>query len=173
VSLNFLLRVCRSDAAYHHFAGKIGLFRAVFVQQEEDLAAALAHAGAEAPDSWTALVTGCRAFLAQCVDQSVRQIVLLDGPAVLGWDEVRKIEYEHTLKLLQGGVRAAARDGWLPDGDLTARSHLIFGALCEAGMLLARADNPATDLATVADEAEHLLNALTGRPSSRTKAPAR
>jgi hypothetical protein len=85
--------------------------------------------------------------------------VLLDGPAVLGWERVREIQCDHTLRVLTDGMRAAApasRAG----RDLTAGSRLVFGALCEAGMLLARSDDPAEALPALAGEAERLLSAL-------------
>lgn len=147
-------------AAYHHFEGKIGLFRDVFIEQEQHLAAALAQAGADAPDTWSALRAGCHTFLHYCLDQNTRQIVLLDGPAVLGWDTVREIEYQHTLRLLRHGMRTAAADGWITDGDLSIRCQLLFGALCEAGMLLARTDNPSTALPAVTAETDRFLDAL-------------
>ncbi|WP_432190303.1 TetR/AcrR family transcriptional regulator [Streptomyces sp. Tue6028] len=153
-------------AAYHHFDGKADLFRAVFVRQEQLLAAALARVSLGAPDSWSALCAGCHAFLEHCLDQSTRQIVLLDGPAVLGWDTVRAIEYEHTLRLLRRGMHAAASDGRITDGNVDIRSQLLFGALCEAGMFLARTDDPATTLAVVTAEADLLLETLT-QPTAR------
>jgi AcrR family transcriptional regulator len=153
-------------AFYHHFDGKAGLFRSVFIRQEQHLAAALSRAAAGAPDTWTALRAGCHAFLRHCLDPGIRQIVLLDGPAVLGWGAVREIEYQHTLRLLRRGMRAAAADGWITSGNLDVRCQMLFGALCEAGMLLARADDPAAALPEVAGEADHLLDAL-ARPAGR------
>jgi AcrR family transcriptional regulator len=136
------------------------LFRMVFVYEQEQISAVLEGAAAEEPDSWSALLRGCRTFLEHCLNPAFRQIVLLDGPAVLGWEAVREIEYEHTLRVLTEGLRAAAAEGTIIDGDLTARSHLIFGALCEAGMLLARSDDRARALPFVTAEAQHLLRAL-------------
>jgi AcrR family transcriptional regulator len=147
-------------AAYHHFSSKATLFRMVFVYEQEQISAVLEGAAAEEPDSWSALLRGCRTFLEHCLNPAFRQIVLLDGPAVLGWEAVREIEYEHTLRVLTEGLRAAAAEGTIIDGDLTARSHLIFGALCEAGMLLARSDDRARALPLVTAEAERLLRAL-------------
>ncbi|MEU5880122.1 TetR/AcrR family transcriptional regulator [Spirillospora sp. NPDC047279] len=147
-------------AAYHHFKGKADLFRAVFVREQEEIAAGLERVALAAPDSWTALRYGVRAFLERCTDPAFRQVVLLDGPAVLGWDGVRAIEYDHTLRVLAEGMRAAADDGRIVAGDLAARTQMIFGALCEAGMLLARSGDPAAALPAVEAEAEHLLSAL-------------
>ncbi|MFI0451300.1 TetR/AcrR family transcriptional regulator [Actinomadura sp. 6N118] len=152
-------------AAYHHFKGKADLFRAVFVREQEEIAAELERAALAAPDSWTALRHGVRVFLERCTDPAFRQIVLLDGPAVLGWDGVREVEYDHTLRVLTLGMRAAAADGRLVDGDLATRAQMIFGALCEAGMLLARSGDPAAAQPAVEAEAERLLSALALAPS--------
>jgi AcrR family transcriptional regulator len=144
-------------AAYHHFAGKPALFRAVFVRLQEQAAADLEEVTATEPDRWTAIRRGCRLFLERCLDPEFRQVELLDGPAVLGWTEVRAIQADHTLRVLSDALRAASAD---PDADITARSHLAFGAMCEAGMLLARTDDPATALPGVLAETERLLGAL-------------
>jgi AcrR family transcriptional regulator len=150
-------------AAYHHFRNKAALFRSAFVQEQRQISTALERAVAQEPDSWSALLRGCRTFLEHCLDPAFRQIVLLDGPAVLGWEQVREIQYTHTLRVLTEGMRAAAADGTMVDGDLPARCQLIFGALCEAGMLLARSDDPVKALPVVATEAEHLLGSLARR----------
>ncbi|GIH93962.1 TetR/AcrR family transcriptional regulator [Planobispora siamensis] len=147
-------------AAYHHFPGKAGLFREVFVRRLRWAAAALERVAVHAPDPWSALREGCRTFLECCTDPGFRQIVLLDGPAVLGWDAVREIEYEHLLRVLRDGMRAAAAEGWIAGGDLDVRSQLVFGALCEAGMMLARSPDPEGVFPAVAGEAERLLGAL-------------
>jgi AcrR family transcriptional regulator len=147
-------------AAYHHFRTKATLFRAVFAEEQRRVAGTLERAAAREPDSWSALLRGCRTFLEHCLDPAFRRIALRDGPAVLGWEEVRAIQYEHTLRVLTEGMRAAAADGTLTDGDLSARSHLAFGALCEAGMLLARSDDPAGALPAIATEAERLLGSF-------------
>ncbi|HEY3685070.1 MAG TPA: helix-turn-helix domain-containing protein [Streptosporangiaceae bacterium] len=146
-------------AAYHHFGGKADLFRAAFVREQERVVAVLERVAGEAPDSWAALRAGCRAFLEHCLDPGFRRIVLLDGPAVLGWDGVREIESAHVLRVLTGGMRAAAADGLMIKANLDARCRMVFGALCEAGMLLARAADPDAALPAVLTEAERFLAA--------------
>ena len=143
-------------AAYHHFTNKGALFQAVFVRVQEDVAAELEAAAADEPDPWSALRRGCRTWLERCLDPHFRQIALLDGPSVLGWAQVREIQSGHTLRVLTDGLRAAAAG---TAGDLTARSHLAFGALCEAGLLLAKSDDPASALPGVLAEAELMLAA--------------
>lgn len=147
-------------AVYHHFGGKTALFRAAFVREQEEIAATLERVAFQQSDAWAALRHGCRTFLEHCLDPGFRQIVILDGPSVLGWETVREIEYGHTLRVLLDGMRLARADGLIADGNLPARAQLVFGALCEGGMLLARAEDPVAELPSLAAEADRLLGAL-------------
>ncbi|MDX3108024.1 TetR/AcrR family transcriptional regulator [Nonomuraea angiospora] len=145
-------------AAYHHFNGKVALFRAAFVGEQEEVAAAVERAALSEPDPWAALRRGCRTFLERCLDPGFRQIVLLDAPSVLGWETVREIEYAHTLRVLLAGLDLATAEG--DKVVLSMRAQLVFGALCEGGMLLARSADPAADLPRLAAEADRFLAAL-------------
>jgi AcrR family transcriptional regulator len=145
-------------AAYHHFRSKAALFREVFIREQREVSTVVTTAALTEPDPWSGLLRGFRTFLEHCLDPAFRQIVLLDAPAVLGWETVREIERDHVLHVLHEGLRAAA--GYLTEGDLAIRSQLLFGALCEAGMLLARAPAPQTTLPVVITEANRLLGAL-------------
>src|SRR4029077_16621223 len=75
-------------ALYHHFEGKRELFEAVYVQIEVELAERIAAGALNAGESWApleAMRAGAEMFLDACTDAEVQQIVLLDGPSVLGW----------------------------------------------------------------------------------------
>jgi AcrR family transcriptional regulator len=149
-------------AAYHHFATKRALFREVFVDEQDRVTTELERTTAQEPDLRSALRRGCRTFLEICLDPTFRQIALLDGPSVLGWQEVRAIQSGRALRVLAEGMRVAAALAGEPDVDVTARSHLAFGALCEAGLLLARADSPDAALGPLLAEAERMVDALAG-----------
>jgi AcrR family transcriptional regulator len=152
-------------AAYHHFQDKAGLLRAAFVEEQRLVCDAVLQAAVAAPDSLSALRAGAAAFLERCTNRNFRQIVLLDGPAFLGWDTVRAIEGDYVLSVLSGGMSAAAADGLISGEHLEIRSQIIFGGLCEAGMLLARSADPAATLPVVTAEAERLLLSLVaGQP---------
>src|SRR4051812_26875279 len=59
-------------ALYHHFDGKLGLFRAVFEGLEKNCSE-LIRAGAEgAKDGWELLTKGTEAFLDACLDPSIQ-----------------------------------------------------------------------------------------------------
>ena len=144
-------------ALYHHFASKLDVFRAVFEREERELTRMLAVEAAGATDPWERVKAGCHAFLNACLTPSVQRITLLDGPSVLGWEAVREIESRHALALLREGLQAAADAGFLTADDVETLAHLLFGALCEGGMLIARAKQPNRALARVLAQVDRLL----------------
>ena len=102
-------------ALYHHFrGGKEELFRAVVVQISAETAGRVREVARANDDPWNALIHGIDAFLDACALPDVQRILLVDGPAVLGWDVWRAIDNDYGLRLLEGALQRptpAARAG--------------------------------------------------------------
>jgi hypothetical protein len=86
-------------------------------------------------------VTGVRAFLDACTDPAVIQISLLDAPAVLGWHEWREIDERYVLGLITFGLQNAMDKGLLAAQDVRPLAHLVLGAMTEAALVIANADD--------------------------------
>lgn len=149
-------------AFYHHFVGKEQLFEAVFVEEQQRIAESLAttYAARRARDSVQAAYIACRAFLDICRDPAVQQITLLDAPAVLGWERMREIESDYGLAMIKDGIRNAIAAKQLKKRDVEPLAHLLFGALCEGAMYMARADDQASAQRKVEREFKNILDAL-------------
>src|ERR1700730_1299109 len=91
-------------ALYHQFADKTELFETVYEAIEEELASRLGEliAAAGVSDPIEVMMLGVDAWLDACGEQEVQQIVLLDGPAVLGWQRWREIGMRYGLGLIEG-----------------------------------------------------------------------
>ena len=135
-------RVTRG-ALYHHFTDKRDLFRAVHERVEESLVERIAGQMQGVSDPWEVMVTGTRAFLEACDEPAVKQITLVDAPAVLGWREWREIDERYGLGLMKAALGGAMEAGVLRTAPLDAISHLMLGALAEAAFVIANADDPA------------------------------
>ncbi len=146
-------------AFYHHFDDKRSIFRAVFEDAEKRLMAASAKA-ARGNDAWERAVAGCHAFLEACTEREFQQIILRDGPVVLGWETWRKIDSQYALGALEAGLRDAMAGGFVRRREPGPLAHLLFGALCEGAMVIARAKEPRRALATVTREVDELLNGM-------------
>jgi AcrR family transcriptional regulator len=153
-------RVTRG-ALYHHFEGKDELFRAVFEQVERELTERIAaRAGAQAADPWEAMRAGAEAFLDASLEPAVQRIVLLDAPAVLGWDVWREVGARYGLGLVQAALEAAMEAGVIARRPARPLAHLLMGALDEAAMYVARADDVGAARAEMGTTVSSLLEAL-------------
>ncbi len=148
-------------ALYHHFDSKLDLFRAVAEEELRRLAERLAAAAPDETDALRRAEAACMAFLEACLDPAVRQLLLIDGEAVLGWEAMRELEHDYTLQLVVVGIEAAMEQGTLRRRPAAPLAHLLFGALCEAAMVIARAEDKDAAIAEVGAEVVGLLRALT------------
>jgi AcrR family transcriptional regulator len=130
-------------ALYHQFTDKTELFQAAYEAIEEDLALRLGErvAAAGASDPIEVMTLGANAWLDACSEQEVQQIVLLDGPAVLGWERWREIGMRYGIGLVEGLLRHAIEVGRIPPQPVRALTHVLVGALDEAGLYIARAED--------------------------------
>jgi len=149
-------------ALYHHFDGKRDLFEAVYERIEIDLAERIAAGAlnAQASSPLEAMRAGVEMFLAASTEPETQRIVLLDGPAVLGWDRWREIAAEHGLGLIEATLQAAIDAGAIEDQPVRPLAHVLMGALDEAAMLVARAEDPTATRTEVSRTLETVLAGL-------------
>ncbi|AZM53677.1 TetR family transcriptional regulator [Streptomyces sp. WAC 01529] len=129
-------------AAYHHFESKAGLFRAVVAEVQRELGERVAEAAGRHEDPWEQLRAGCRAFLAAGRDPVVRRVVLMDAPAVLGWDEWRAMDEDSSARHLTEVLGALVAARVIADRPVEPLARLLSGAMNEAALWLARSTDP-------------------------------
>ena len=132
-------------ALYHQFADKTELFAAVYEAIEHDVAERIGRriAAAGATDPVDVMTLGAGAWLDACAEPEVQRIVLLDGPAVLGWERWREIGMRYGMGLVEGVLATAIERGRIPSQPVAPLAHVLVGALDEAALYVARADDPA------------------------------
>jgi AcrR family transcriptional regulator len=130
-------------ALYHQFADKAGLFAAVLDQVEAEIAQRVADAvaGFDPADTTGMLLAGADAWLDASTEPDLQRIVLLDGPAVLGWDRWRQICLRHTVGLIAAFLQDGIDRGSLPPQPVQALTHVLVGAVDEAALYIAQADD--------------------------------
>jgi len=151
-------------ALYHHFEGKEDVFRAVFEQVEleiSDLAAALFL---NVPDPWEALTQGCALWVEAYLDPAVQRIVLSDARAVLGSAEVRVVESRYGAVALRGALRKAVNAGVVERQPLRPLSQMLAGALGEACLYIAEAEDPEAARAEVTVLIEKMMTGFRVSP---------
>jgi AcrR family transcriptional regulator len=149
-------------ALYHHFPSKTDLFQAAFEQVEDELTARLlqiAGAGGET-DPLRILELGFAAFLDQCLLPEVQRIVMLDGPTVLGWDLWHQLDERYAFGTIKAVLTVAADTGRIAPESVESLTHLLVGAVMQAGMVVARSDDPLTAKKAMTDTFAGLVSAL-------------
>jgi AcrR family transcriptional regulator len=157
-------RVTRG-ALYHHFRDKSDLFMAVLDEEQKKLAAISSEAAAAQDDPWKAIVAGSNAFLDACLDRAVQQIVLLDAPAVLGLQRWRESDQSYYLAPTKMALEAAAAQGLIEPQPMDVLAHVILGALNEAAVLIARAEDQAAMRRQVREVVQRLFEGLRAKPA--------
>jgi AcrR family transcriptional regulator len=152
-------------ALYHHFAAKQALFREVFEQLEGEVTKHVAREALTSTDPLEQLRRGTRAYLDVCIDPAVQRVVLVEGPSVLGWETWQEIEQRYGYGLVVAGVEAAIGAGLIAAQPVEPLAHVLFGALTEAGMVVARADDPGAARADMEAAMDRLLDGLRYRKS--------
>lgn len=147
-------------ALYHQFKDKADLFRAVFEEVERELVERLAAEALSQDDPWDAQLAGLDAFLLACVEPEIQRIALLDAPSVLGWEAWREIEAQYGLGLIIAGLRNLIDIGRIPAQPVEPTAHAILGALVEAGLYVARAEDIDAAHAEMSEVLHRLLEGL-------------
>ena len=149
---------------YHHFPGKDALFWAVL----ESVGARVAQRGAEATrdakDPVAALRAGGLVWIRMAGDQDVRQIMLIDAPAVLGWQRWRELDEEGPLGEIKAALAYAAETDSIERRHVDTFAHIVLAAANEVAMMIARADDPAAALTAGESAFAEFLDRLLGSP---------
>jgi AcrR family transcriptional regulator len=162
VSIEEIVRRARvtRGALYHHFEDKADLFRAVFDDVQQGLARQLMEAASSQPDPAKHLEVGCLAFLDACTEPDVKRIVLLDGPAVLGWECWHESDVNFGLEMLQVSIEAAIDGGLVERQPVEPLARVLLGALNGAALEIARAGDPAKARRQMRKAMDRLLSGL-------------
>jgi len=146
-------------AFYHHFASKEAIFERVLDSTLKSLAREV-MASARPEDSPTdRLVRGLRVYMQTCGRPGTRQVVLVDGPATLGWAKWRRLDEKHFGSMTQHTVMAALGPHARP-AEVLALTTLISGAFAEAALASAAGTDPRLSSRHLADAMTLLLTGL-------------
>jgi AcrR family transcriptional regulator len=129
-------------ALYHHFAGKDALFEAVVQTLETRVLAELAKRVQGAPDAVTTLVNAAMAWIDLAGDPVIQRVVLIDAPAVLGWERRRTIDENHALGAVRATLQGVAQEGRIPEEFIDPFAHMLLSSMDEIALMIARADDP-------------------------------
>jgi AcrR family transcriptional regulator len=131
-------------AVYHHFDSKEQIFQRVFEQMTEALAGEVATAALLGNSILDRFERGTLKYLTAIASDKFRQVLLIDGPAVLGWEKWREIDQRYFGGVMQAPTQNT-QNAELSEREIAALGHLIAGALSEAALVCATSDHRLRD----------------------------
>ena len=138
-------------ALYHHFSGKQALFEAVFEKVEGEASRTIQDSLKGHQDPWDKAIAGLRQFLVVVQQPAYRRIVILEGPAVLGYARFREQEersaYTHVYDIVDSVLEAGSWE--LDEPMVETFARIFFGAMSSAGEAVSTSDDPETAAARV------------------------
>ncbi|MHC5307627.1 TetR/AcrR family transcriptional regulator [Bartonella sp. LJL80] len=128
-------------ALYHHFGDKVGLFRAVIEQIDSEIDATIDAVTKDMTSEWERFIAESRTYLLCMLDPEIQQIVMRDGPAILGdisnWPSQNKYH-----EIMISALNSMMENGDIYPCDASALTRQINGALYSAAFGIANADDP-------------------------------
>lgn len=130
-------------AVYHHFASKEQLLETVLEAAMADLAHKVTERANTASDLLDAIAVATEAYFELTSSGPTAQIVLKDGPAVLGWERWREIDAAHFGAAIPGVLETAMAQGLIAHQPVEPLARLLLGAATEAAAACAASADPA------------------------------
>jgi len=152
-------------ALYHHFRDKEELFRAVLDEVSSEVDQSLWRRSGDRPtDAWTRFRANSEVYLeAASTNRAYRQIVLIDGPAVLGWSAWSERGDGPTGKIIEY-LREAVAEGVLEPQPVEPLAHLLSALGVGSTMYVAQSDDPAEARREIGRCYERLLSGIGVQP---------
>lgn len=131
-------------ALYHHFQDKKDVFRAVITDIEDDVAEGAARAWKTQMNPWDRLIAGQLHFFEATSPATVR-LLLVEGPAVLGYQEWRKLDEAVHLQPTARAVEHAISGGKLTVQDPHKLARMLIAVVNALGTTLVETEDLTSD----------------------------
>ena len=160
-------------ALYYQFVDKEDLFRAVCASTVERVAIRLSdETMARARNPEDELEVGMALMLEAFADPEVSRILLVEGPAVLGFEGWRAVLSPLVLALLDHGLRHWVEVDRLPEAQVEPLANLFLGAIVQAAAAIGNAPDPEAARRRYAGTIAALLRGLHAAPFAPAQAGA-
>lgn len=133
-------------ALYYQFTDKHGLFEAVARELTAELGQALFdQTMAKVTDLSDELAEGAQILLKLYAKAELRQVLLIDGPSVMGVNRWTEMQRPVSIALIEHALGHLAEAGSIKRTDIPGLATLLFGAMIQAGLAIGSAAEPAAE----------------------------
>jgi AcrR family transcriptional regulator len=147
---------------YHHFPSKEALFSAVVERLQQDVTDRLAATAEDATGPADLLRRGGLAWVELSADPVIQRVMLIDAPAVLGWERWRELDEVHVLGDVRQALAWAAEEGAFDPKLVDTFAHIVLAAVNEISLMIARADDQEEAMVMARAAVDEFLSRLLG-----------
>jgi AcrR family transcriptional regulator len=156
-------------AVYHHFDSKEAIFTRVLEMVQAEIQQTPLPPVSATSDLADRIAAGVEHYLLTASEPRFRRILLIDGPAVIGWRHWREIDDRY----FGAGARMANTALLGPNAskaEVEALTHLIMGAVMEAALVCATSTDVKQTARELSGTLRRLLKGLSSdqHPTGRT-----
>jgi AcrR family transcriptional regulator len=151
-------------ALYYHFPDKLALFDAVVEEVAGELVARIDRAAGTTSDPLAGLRAGCAEWLAAMAEPELYRLYLVEAPAALGLPRWREIDAAYGGGSLREGLAAVLAERADAGPELESLTALLIGALNEAALWIADADDQRAARRAMRKSLDVLLSRLFAAP---------
>ncbi|MEO9460359.1 MAG: TetR/AcrR family transcriptional regulator [Lentilitoribacter sp.] len=144
-------------ALYHHFGDKQGLFRAVIEHEAALVADDIKINSVASETAQQALLDGSLAYFDAMATDGRAELLLIEGPAVLGFEAMTEIDQRYGGNELKIGLDTAVEQGVLPSMPTYHMADIISAAFDRAALASAKSPDQREQYI---DAFKHLFMAL-------------
>ncbi|MEH6528260.1 MAG: TetR family transcriptional regulator [Sneathiella sp.] len=127
-------------ALYHHFEDKTELFRSVILAESETVACEIEESTSTDMTPLEAMMEGANAYFEAMSVSGRPQLLLIEGPAILGHVEMREIDWRTGGEELRQGLRFML-EGKKDDISIAAMADLLSAMFDRAALAIAAGEN--------------------------------
>lgn len=129
-------------ALQHHFPKKEDLFLAVFEKVRREWIAEATQDTIGTENLWEKLRHHIRRFVHVATNPHVNRIVMVDGPAVIGWKTWRELQAADGLGIVTAAIEDGMRSGSIRVQNPEPLVYLIIALIEEGALLVTYSDDP-------------------------------
>ncbi|MEP3196315.1 MAG: TetR/AcrR family transcriptional regulator [Lentilitoribacter sp.] len=144
-------------ALYHHFGDKQGLFRAVIEREAALVADDINSKSINSETPKQALLDGALAYFDAMAVDGRAELLLIEGPAVLGFEAMSEIDQRYGGNELKIGLDTAVEQGVLPSMPTHHMADILSAAFDRAALASAKSPDQSGQYI---DAFKHLFMAL-------------
>lgn len=128
-------------AFYHHFKNKEEILYELVSIIQSELGDYVEQKAMTSENPWEQLVSGCVAFVEKAVDKDTLNILLVDAPTVLSWQEWRRLDSEHSESHLKDQLCILQKTGVIKKANIEYLTSFISGGLNELAIYVSKLES--------------------------------